>query len=81
MNNPFNVGDSVTVNESLTGIRARITRDTTQGKAYKLTHVGVRSAYDGGKFVIKAPLCVTFIDDVGDNVTLYFRAVTLATGE
>jgi len=76
MNNPFEVGDMVTVDLPLTQYQALVTVDVTPDKAYELVHVGIWMND------IHAPEDVTFIDDVGDKVTLNCMHVTFVnTGE
>ena len=75
MNNPFKVGDKVTVNsKGLTDVQRRCTCDTQQGKAYALTHVGTWA--DDTSIV--EPTAISYVDDEGIAVTIGYEAVTLA---
>jgi len=71
--NPFNIGDKVTVNSAgLTAAQRVATRDTTQGKAYTIL--------DTGKDTIPhEDEAISFLDDVGDTVTMNCSAITLAS--
>jgi len=73
--NTFKAGQSITITGH-TFATAICCRDTTPGKAYKLTHVG-EGAVVG--YPTEADQ-VIFVDDGGANVAIEYTEVTLVEG-
>jgi hypothetical protein len=71
-NNKFKAGDKVTV-VACDSISAYVLRDTTEGKVYTVTHVGMDNP---DRYTHQD--AVAFLDDAGDHVTVSYVHVQLA---